>query len=115
MYDYLGSSDKKVEKLFAKMKELELSFIIGEYGTEHYGRKVAWDELIRLSAKNEVGRLIWSFFGNSSSLKPLDFVKFYDFETLTESGRKLFEHPFGVRYDSTEACYFENNCDSEQN
>ena len=79
------------------MKNLNIPFIIGEYASEHYGTPVAWQKLLEESAKANVGRIAWSFFGNNSSLKALDFVLKDDFESLTTNGRKIFEHPFGVQ------------------
>lgn len=112
VYEYLGAKDQDIDRLFSKMENLELPFIIGEYASEHYGKRVAWRRILEHTAKANVGRIVWSFFGNNSSLRSLDFVSKDDFSELTENGKKIFQHPFGVQSQSTEACYYSDTCDN---
>jgi mannan endo-1,4-beta-mannosidase len=106
MYDSF-SSPTTVASAFSQAKQLNIPFMIGEFGCSHGSKgPVACMDIMKEASRAKVGLMAWSYSGNSSDLSDLDLVSASDWRTLTSFGNKILGAYAPFRSESKPACFF---------
>ncbi|MFT4247321.1 MAG: glycoside hydrolase family 5 protein [Pseudomonas sp.] len=105
MYEVFNSDDK-VDKYMSAFHRNKLALVVGEFGAEHRGAKVAAAAIMRSAQAYGVGYLGWSWSGNEGRNRSLDVVNGWDASSRSSWGTALIAGSDGIMATSRRATVF---------
>lgn len=104
MYEAFANPDR-IKGVFATADDMQLPFLVGEFGHEHGGREIDAGLIIAEAADRMRGTIAWSWFGNSSDVAHLDMASDWN-GPLTDWGELVVDGTGGVLDTAVRASFF---------
>lgn len=105
MYD-LYADPERVGEVLSQAVAAKLPLVVGEFGHELTGTKVAWEEIMSQCQTLGIGFIAWSWMGNNADTAHLDMAE--DWEgPLTDWGHDVMDGPNGITETARKASIFE--------